>query len=243
MQPAIAASLLSPLLLSNIYTLLCVPFSINSSNMLLLKTDSLLDVLISGGPVIIPIILLLILAIYIMVERYLTIRAANADSEEFMKQVRAYVLKGNLEGAKGLCQSRNDPFARMILKGISRLGTASLSDIRQAVENAGELEILRLERRLPILATIAGAAPMLGFLGTVMGMIAAFNAIVAGGGDVNAVDLADGISVAMTTTAAGLIVGIPAYLAYNTLTSMISRVVYKLEITSIDFIDLLQEPA
>lgn len=243
MLPAIAASLLLPLLLSNIYTLLCVPFSINSSNMLLLKTDSLLDVLISGGPVIIPIILLLILAIYIMVERYLTIRAANADSEEFMKQVRAYVLKGNLEGAKGLCQSRNDPFARMILKGISRLGTASLSDIRQAVENAGELEILRLERRLPILATIAGAAPMLGFLGTVMGMIAAFNAIVAGGGDVNAVDLADGISVAMTTTAAGLIVGIPAYLAYNTLTSMISRVVYKLEITSIDFIDLLQEPA
>ena len=152
-------------------------------------------------------------------------------------------LGGNIEAAKGLCESQNDPFSRMILKGINRLGTASLKDIEGSIENVGKLEVFRLERRLSILATIAGAAPMIGFFGTVLGMIKAFNAIVREQGNANPVDLADGISTAMVTTVSGLVVGILAYLAYNTLVAMVNKVVFKLELTSTDFIDLLQEPA
>ena len=207
------------------------------------SNQNLFDLLIAGGWPMIPLALLLIIAIYLFIERYILIRKADADSEEFMKQVRGYVLKGNLEGAKGLCESRNDPFARMIHKGISRLGAASLKDIEGSIENVGKLEVSRLERRMPILATIAGAAPMIGFMGTVIGMIQAFEAIVAAGGEANAIDLADGISVAMITTAAGLIVGIIAYLAYNTLIALLNKVVFKLELTATDFLDLLQEPA
>ncbi|RMG22218.1 MAG: MotA/TolQ/ExbB proton channel family protein [Bacteroidetes bacterium] len=206
-------------------------------------SQSLLDTLIAGGWPMIILAFLLVLAIYIAIERYLTIRKANADSEEFMKQVRKYVLAGNIEAAKGLCESTNDPFARMIHKGITRLGSASLKDIEASIENVGKLEVYRMERRLSLLATVAGAAPMVGFLGTVLGMIQAFNAIVQGGGNVNPTQLADGISQAMITTASGLVVGILAYLAYNTLVAMVNKVVFKLELTSTDFIDLLQEPA
>jgi biopolymer transport protein ExbB len=191
----------------------------------------------------IPLAILLVVAIFIFIERYLTIRKANTDSEEFMKQVRKYVLGGNIEAAKGLCESQNDPFSRMILKGINRLGTASLKDIEGSIENVGKLEVFRLERRLPILATIAGAAPMIGFFGTVLGMIKAFNAIVREQGNASPVDLADGISTAMVTTVSGLVVGILAFLAYNTLVALVNKVVFKLELTSTDFIDLLQEPA
>lgn len=205
---------------------------------------SLLEELMAGGWAMIPLLILLVMAIYIYIERYLTIRKANADSEEFMKQVRRHVLAGSLEAAKGLCESRNDPFARMILKGISRLGNAAnLKDIEASIENVGKLEVYRLERRLSVLATVAGAAPMIGFFGTVLGMIRAFNAIVAKQGNANPVDLAGGISEAMITTASGLVVGVLAFLAYNSLTSMVNKVVFKLELTSTDFIDLLQEPA
>jgi biopolymer transport protein ExbB len=205
--------------------------------------DSLLNTLIDGGWPMIPLVILLVLAIFIYIERYLTIRKANTDSEEFMKQVRRHVLAGNIEAAKGLCESRNDPFARMILKGVRRLGIASLKDIEGSIENVGKLEVYRLERRLSILATVAASAPMIGFFGTVLGMIKAFNAIVAEGGQADAVDLAGGISQAMVTTAFGLVVGILAYLAYNTLVSLVNKVIFKLELTSTDFIDLLQEPA
>lgn len=206
--------------------------------------ENLFDTLtLSGGWPMIPLYLLMILAIFIYVERWLTIRKANTDSEDFMKQVRRHVLAGNVEAAKGLCESRNDPFSRMIRKGISRLGAASLKDIEGSIENVGKLEVYRLERRLSILATVAGAAPMIGFFGTVLGMIQAFGAIQAKGGKADAVDLAGGISQAMVTTASGLVVGILAYLAYNTLVSMVNKVVFKLELTSTDFIDLLQEPA
>jgi len=206
-------------------------------------TSSFFSVLIDGGWPMIPLVILLILAIFIYFERYFTIRKANTDSEDFMKQVRRHVLAGNIEAAKGLCESRNDPFARMIYKGISRLGVASLKDIEGSIENVGKLEVYRLERRLSILATVAGAAPMIGFFGTVLGMIAAFGAIEAKGGEVDAVDLAGGISQAMVTTASGLVVGILAYLAYNSLVAMVNKVVFKLELTSTDFIDLLQEPS
>jgi biopolymer transport protein ExbB len=204
---------------------------------------SLLETLIDGGWPMIPLVILLVLAIFIYIERYLTIRKANTDSEEFMKQVRRHVLAGNIEAAKGLCESRNDPFSRMILKGIRRLGVASLKDIEGSIENVGKLEVYRLERRLSILATVAASAPMIGFFGTVLGMITAFNAIVAEGGQADAVDLAGGISQAMVTTAFGLVVGILAYLAYNSLVSMVNKVIFKLELTSTDFLDLLQEPA
>jgi biopolymer transport protein ExbB len=208
-----------------------------------LADKNLIDVIIDGGWAMIPLGILLIAAIYIFFERYLTVRKANADSEDFMKQVRGYVSKGNLEGAKGLCESRNDPFARMIHKGISRLGTGSIQDIENSIETVGKLEIIRLERRLPMLATIAGAGPMIGFMGTVLGMIDAFNQIVRTGGSASAQDLASGISTAMITTASGLIVGVLAYLAYNSLVAMVNKVVFKLELTASDFLDLLQEPA
>ena len=206
-------------------------------------TQSLFQVLYSGGWPMIILGILLFFTIYFAVERYLNIRKANTDSEEFMKQVRKYVLAGNIEAAKGLCESTNDPFSRMIHKGISRLGTASLKDIEASIENVGKLEVYRMERRLSLLATFAGAAPMIGFLGTVLGMIEAFEAIVKGGGDVDPTNLAGGISQAMVTTASGLVVGILAYLAYNGLVAMVNKVVFKLELTSTDFIDLLQEPA
>lgn len=206
-------------------------------------SESFIEVLVSGGWPMIPLVLLLGVAIFIYIERYLTIRKANSDSEEFMATVRKYVLAGDIGAAKGLCESRNDPFARMIHKGITRLGTASLKDIEGSIENVGKLEVYRMERRLSLLATVAGAAPMIGFFGTVLGMIKAFNEIVRTGGNANAVNLADGISTAMVTTASGLVVGIIAFLAYNTLTAMVNKVVFKLELTSTDFIDLLQEPA
>ncbi|GAB4420332.1 MAG: MotA/TolQ/ExbB proton channel family protein [Bacteroidia bacterium] len=205
--------------------------------------ESLLDVIISGGWTMIPLAILLVLAVFIYIERFLTIRKANTDSREFMDQVRKHVLAGNIEAAKGLCESRNDPFARMIYKGVSRLGVASLKDIEASIENVGKLEVYRLERRVSVLATVAGSAPMIGFFGTVLGMIEAFNVIVRTGGNANAVNLADGISTAMITTAAGLVVGILAYLAYNNLVTLINKVVFKLELTTTDFIDLLQEPA
>jgi biopolymer transport protein ExbB len=208
-----------------------------------LADKNMIDVIIDGGWAMIPLGILLIAAIYIFFERYLTVRKANADSEDFMKQVRGYVSKGNLDGAKGLCESRNDPFARMIHKGISRLGTGSIQDIENSIETVGKLEIIRLERRLPLLATIAGAGPMIGFMGTVLGMIDAFNQIVKTGGNASAQDLASGISTAMITTASGLIVGVLAYLAYNSLVAMVNKVVFKLELTASDFLDLLQEPA
>ncbi|MEO0471970.1 MAG: MotA/TolQ/ExbB proton channel family protein [Bacteroidota bacterium] len=207
------------------------------------QTITFLDTIIDGGWAMIPLEVLLVLAIFIYIERYRNIRRADTDSEEFMKQVRRFVMAGDIEAAKSLCASLNDPFSRMIYKGISRLGNASLKDIEGSIENVGKLEVYRLERRVSLLATIAGAAPMIGFFGTVLGMISAFNEIQRTGGNASAADLAGGISEAMVTTASGLVVGIVAYIGYNTLVAMINKVVFKLELTSTDFIDLLQEPA
>ena len=206
-------------------------------------TKSFFQILLAGGWTMIPLLILLVLAIFIYIERYLTISKADFDSKDLMKNVRKHVLAGNIEAAKGLCESTDNAFSRMIHKGISRLGSASLKDIEGSIENIGKLEVFRLERRLSILATVAGAAPMIGFFETVLGMISAFNAIVIKEGNANPVDLAGGISEAMVTTASGLVVGILAFLAYNTLVAMVNKVVFKLELTSTDFIDLLQEPA
>lgn len=202
---------------------------------------TLFDLIIKGGWAMIPITLLLAVAIYIFVERYLTIKKSTQNPEPFMRQVREYVRTGDLKRAAMLCDSTNSPFARMINKGISRLG-APLSDIAASIENEAKLEINRLEKRLAILATVAGAAPMVGFLGTVTGLITAFMRISQFEGNVNPAVLADGIYQAMITTAAGLIVGIPAYVGYNLLTDMITNVIADMETTSTEFIDLLQEP-
>ena len=196
----------------------------------------------AGGWTMYPILALFILAIIIFVERFLTLRKYNQDPTAFMANVKSYVLSGNLEGAKQACLTEGTPYARMILKGIHRLGSP-LRDIASAIENVGNMEASRLEKRMGLLATVAGAAPMLGFLGTVSGLIGAFSTISEHDSQINPGLLAGDIGEAMITTFAGLVVGISAYLAYNTLVNMVTSIVDKMEASSTDFIDLLQEPA
>lgn len=197
--------------------------------------------IVAGGWTMIPLAILFFAAIFLFVERLLSIRKADKDPQQFMATVRSYILSGNINQAKEYCIKENSPFARMILKGINRLGSP-LRDIASSIEAVGNLEIHQLEKRLGILATIAGAAPMLGFLGTVLGMIAAFNKISMLEGAVSPEKLAGPISTAMVTTAGGLVVGVVAYLGYNYLVNLVGRVIYNMESTSLEFADLLQEP-
>lgn len=202
---------------------------------------SVWDLAVRGGWIMIPLAVLWVIAIYLFVERLLTINKANQDPDHFMAKVKELVLKGDITGAKMMCAQHQSPIARMIEKGISRIGSP-LKTIEASIENVGRIEIFKLEKNLPTLATIAGAAPMIGFLGTVIGMVQAFIAISQEEGSVSPRLLSSGIYTAMITTVAGLIVGIVAYLAYNFLVSRVQKVVHKMEYTSIDFIDLLQEP-
>lgn len=196
---------------------------------------------LAGGPIMVPIVLSSFIAIYIFVERILTINRANANPDVFMGKIKELVLKGDVNGAKILCAQFDTPIARMIEKGISRIGSP-LKNIEASIENVGKIELFKLEKNLSILATVSGAAPMMGFLGTVIGMVQAFIAIAQEEGSVSPKLLADGIYTAMITTVAGLIVGIIAYLGYNFLVTRVSKVVHKMEYSSIEFIDLLQEP-
>lgn len=207
------------------------------------STESIrvIDLLFKGGFMMIPLIILSVAAVYIFVERVLTIQKASQTPGQFTDKIRQLVGTGDISGAKMLCSQTNSPIARMLEKGISRIGSP-LKNIEVAIENVGKIEIFRLERRLSTLATISGAAPMLGFLGTVIGMIRAFIAIAQEEGSVSPKLLSSGIYEAMITTAVGLFVGILAYLGYNYLVSQVSKVVHKMEYNSIDFIDLLQEP-
>jgi len=202
---------------------------------------SLWDLTLAGGPLMIPIVLSSFIAIYIFVERLLTINKANQSPEAFMGKIKELVLRGDINGAKLLCAQFDSPIARMIEKGLARIGSP-LKNIEASIENTGKIEIFKLEKNLNIIATVAGAAPMMGFLGTVMGMVTAFIAIAQEEGSVGPKLLADGIYTAMITTVAGLIVGIVAYLAYNFLVTKVSKVVHKMEYSSIEFVDLLQEP-
>lgn len=195
----------------------------------------------AGGIVMIPIGLMFIIAIYITIERWLTISKATKVDPTFMSNIKDMVLNDNIIGAQTLCGRTDTPVARMLEKGISRIGNP-LKNIEVTVENVGTLEVYKLERGMPWLATISGAAPMLGFLGTVTGMITTFGSIAAAGDQVNAAQLSGGIYEAMVTTVAGLVVGIFAYLAYNLLTASIEKVVYKMEATSVQFLDILQTP-
>jgi biopolymer transport protein ExbB len=195
-----------------------------------------------GGQIIIAILFtLLAVGLYIYFERFFAIRAASKVDEHFMDQIRDYVSNGKLEAASALCENKNTPTARLIRKGISRIGKP-LEDINTAIETAGKLEVYQLEKNVSVLATIAGAAPMIGFLGTVIGMIIAIHEIANAGGQIDIKMLSDGLYTAMTTTVAGLIVGIIAYITYNHLVVRTDKVVYQMEATSVDFLDLLNEP-
>lgn len=199
------------------------------------------EMVLAGGIVMIPIGLMLIMAIYITIKKWLTISKAGRIDDSFMSNIKDMVLSDNIIGAQTLCGRTDTPMARMLEKGISRIGNP-LKNIEVAVENVGTLEVYQLEKGMPWLATISGAAPMLGFLGTVTGMITTFGSIASAGDQVNAAMLSGGIYEAMVTTVAGLVVGIFAYLAYNLLTASIEKVVYKMEATSVQFLDILQTP-
>lgn len=206
-----------------------------------MEKTSILSLLFKGGIVLIPIALMLIVALYIFFERWLTISKASKVDQSFMLNIRDYVASGNTEAAKMLCKNNDSPIARMIEKGVIRVGKP-LRSIEVAIENVGKLEIFKMEKNLATLATISGAAPMIGFFGTVTGMIRAFFEL-SSNDTVVASDLAGGIYEAMITTAAGLAVGIVAYIGYNVLVSQVEKVVHKMEATSVEFMDLLQEPA
>jgi len=188
----------------------------------------------------IPLYLLFILAIYIFFERLLILKKASNTSSYLMDQVKVLVQSGNTEKARILCAGENTPVANMIAKGIERIGSP-LKNIEVAIENVGKIEIYKLEKNLNLLATVSGAAPMIGFLGTVTGMIQAFIAVAQEEGMVSPKLLSTGIYEAMITTSAGLVVGIIAYLGYNYLVTQVSKLVHNMEYSSIEFIDLLQD--
>jgi biopolymer transport protein ExbB len=202
---------------------------------------SFIDLALKGGWVMIPILLLSFIAIYIFVERYYVITRATKEDMNFMNRIKDYIYDGKVDAALALCRSTDGPAARMVEKGINRLGRP-LNDVNAAIENVGKLEIYKLEKGLPVLATVAGAAPMIGFLGTVIGMIQAFYDMSNAGNNIDVSMLSNGIYTALVTTVAGLIVGIIAYFAYNSLVVKVEKVVFKLEATSTEFMDILNEP-
>jgi len=210
------------------------------------KTLSIIDLIFSGGAggtiIILILAVLLFFAIYIYFERIFAINAASKTDKNFMNQIKDSVISGNIESAKLRCAQENSPVTRLTEKGISRIGSP-LEDINTAIENAGRLEVYKLEKNVSVLATIAGAAPMIGFLGTVIGMVLAFHELATSSGQAQMGSLAEGIYTAMTTTVAGLIVGIIAYIAYNHVVVRTDKVIHQMEATAVDFLDLLNEPS
>jgi biopolymer transport protein ExbB len=199
------------------------------------------DLALKGGWIMIPLLVLSIIAVYIFVERYFAIRRAAKTDENFMNRIKDYIHDGKIESALALCHSTDSPIARMIEKGVQRIGRP-LNDINTAIENVGRLEVFKLERGLPALATAAGGAPMIGFLGTVTGMIRAFYDMSMAGNNIDIEILSSGIYEAMVTTVAGLSVGIIAYFGYNILVANIEKIVNGLEAYTTEFMDLLNEP-
>ena len=208
------------------------------------QSQSIMDIILNSGPmgigIVFILLILMVVAAYIFIERYLTIKQAGRIDESFMNNIRANVQSGNIPGARALCQNTDSPVARMVEKGLQRIGKP-LKDIDAAIENVGNLEVFKLEKNLSTLASIAGAAPMIGFFGTVTGMILAFYEM-ATQENVTPSVLAGGIYQALLTTAFGLFIGIIAFVGYNLLVANVEKVVYKMERTTTDFMDLLQEP-
>lgn len=205
------------------------------------ETMSLLSLTMKGGVIMIPLAILLVIAVYIFIERLLVINKASKLDENFMNKIKDFIHDGKIESATALCQSIDNPIVRMIEKGISRLGRP-LSDINTAIENVGNIEIAKLEKGIPWLATTAGGGPMIGFLGTVIGMIQAFYNMSQAGNNIDISMLAGGIYVAMVTTVAGLIVGVVAYFAHNYISTRVEKVVNEMEARTTEFMDLLNEP-
>jgi len=207
------------------------------------KTMNVLEMLLKGGLLfIIPILILSILAVYIFFERFFAIRNAGKMNAGFMNNIREYIISGNVTAAETICKNEDSPISRMIAKGLKRIGKP-LKNISMTLDSVGKLEVLQMEKNLAGLATIAGTAPMIGFLGTVVGMIKAFFTMSNAGNNIEPGMLAGGIYQALMTTAAGLTVGIIALIGYNFLVSQISKVVYKMEAAQVEFLEVLQEPA
>ena len=200
---------------------------------------SVMDLLFKGGFMIIPILLLFIITIYIFIERILVINKESKSPKNFTDEIIKRVNNNDINAAKLICNDTNNPIARMILKGLNKIEN-SLKNIETSIENVGKIEIYNLEKNLNLLATISGAAPMLGFLGTVIGMIRAFISIAQEEGAVSPKLLSSGIYEAMISTAAGLFVGIISYLAYNYLVSRVAKLIYRMEYSTIEFIETLQ---
>lgn len=209
-----------------------------------MESDNLISVLLDSGLLSLIIVgilfILFVIAVYIFVERYSTIKAAGREDQGFMDRIRMEISSGNMANARALCATTDSPVARMVDKGLQRIGRP-LRDIDAAVENVGNLEVFRLERGLSTLASISGAAPMIGFFGTVTGMISAFYEM-STAENITPDVLAGGIYSALLTTAAGLFIGILSFVGYNLLVANVERVVYKMERSTTEFMDLLQEP-
>lgn len=205
------------------------------------KTISFGELFLSGGWLMWVLLVLGALAVYIFVERFIAIRKASKIDINFMNRIRDFIYEGRMDAATSLCKSTDSPIARMIYKGIERIGRP-MTDVQNAIENVANLEISKLENGLPALASISGGAPMIGFLGTVIGLVQAFMSMASAGGAVDMSILAGGMYTAMITTVGGLIVGIPAYFGYNYLTARIEKLVFRMEANSIAFMDILNQP-
>ncbi len=201
---------------------------------------NLFDMACKGGWIMIPLLLLCIMSVYIFIERLIVIRNASYKDSSFMDKIKDYINEGKIDAALTLCKNTDTPYSRMIEKGITRLGRP-MNDVMVAIENVGNIEVGKMERGLSLLATTAGGGPMIGFLGTVTGMIRAFFNMANAGNNVDVSSLADGIYTAMVTTVAGLIVGIVAFFAYNYLTSKVDTVVNNMEARTLEFMDILND--
>jgi len=222
--------------------LLQIPSTTDSSVVVTEKTLSVIDLITSGGIggnlVMGALGLLSLFAIYILIERFSVIKKASKEDENFLKSIQNFVEAKDIEAAKTLCRNTDSPISRMIEKGVNRIDKP-MTDISAAIENQGKLEVFKMENNLANLATISGAAPMIGFLGTVIGMIVAFHEMASAGGNIDVAMLSQGIYTAMVTTVAGLVVGIIAFIAYNYLVSKVDKVVFMLEAKTTEFLDLL----
>lgn len=209
------------------------------------ESESLIDIILTSstsGLIVMTILFLLsIVAVYIIIERYFTLTRAGQVDHNFMNSIRASVESGNLQAAKALCQSVDAPMARMVEKGLDRIGKP-LDDINKSIENVGNLELLKLEKNLSTLASISGIAPMIGLLGTVIGLIIAFQDMTSAT-NITPQVLSSGIYHALTATAAGLFVSIIAMAGFNLLVTNLDKVIFKMENTAVQFMDLLQEPS
>ncbi|MBR5984160.1 MAG: MotA/TolQ/ExbB proton channel family protein [Bacteroidales bacterium] len=205
-------------------------------------SQSYWDLAVQGGWIMIVLAVLSVLAIYIFIDKYLAVKKAGKNQDGFMQNIKNYIKEGKIDNAIDSCRNNNSPISRMIEKGLQRIGRP-LNDVNTAIENVGKQEVAKLEKGLALLATIAGGAPMIGFFGTVTGMVQSFSSMAAAGNALEIKDLAGGIETALVTTVGGLFVGIIAYFAYNILVAKVNNLVNDLESKTTEFMDVLNEPA